>query len=132
MTCPLGHTLPSFLPRLRKGRMRSTICRNTLHLSRGDTMSLSEGTPCCYGVPQCPFPQCPLRRLVEPELEHVDVALGRDGLGGDLRRLVGDEGAGHQEVVVAPAVLSVRLGHLPLPDLLPVDQDVADLLAQDG
>src|SRR2546423_5377236 len=48
ITCPFGHTLPSFLPRLRKGRMRSTICRNTQHLSRrghhvplgGDTMFL--------------------------------------------------------------------------------------------
>src|SRR5437660_9478767 len=109
MTCPLGHTLPCCLSRLRNGRMRSMMAIST-------ASSLRSGS--CG--------------LVEPELEHVDVALRRVGLGGDLCGLVGDEGPGHQEVVVAPAVLAVGLGHLPLPNLLAVHQDVADLLAQDG
>src|SRR3954469_11369138 len=107
MTWPLGHTLPCcFLSLLRKGRMRSSSAKNTVLVSSG--------------------------RLVEPELEHVDVPLGGDGLGGHLQRVVGDEGAGHQEVVVPPAVLAVGLGHLPLAHLLAVHADVADLLAEDG
>src|SRR5712692_7673331 len=106
MTCPFGHTLPfGCLSRLRKGMRRSKIWMNTTS---------------------------PSGRLVEPELEHVDVALGRDRLGRHLDAVVGYEGAGHEEVVVAPAVLAIGLGDLPLAHLLAVDVDVADLLAEDG
>src|SRR5437762_1144751 len=108
MTWPLGHTFPCCLSRFRNGNTRSTRAKNMM-------------VRCLPGS----------GGLVEPELEHVDVALRRDCLGGDLRRVVGDEVPGHEEVVVAPAVLSVRFGHLPLPDLLAVDVDVADLFAED-
>src|SRR5437588_955016 len=110
MTCPLGHTLPLPPPSLFLLRKRLTTSRKTL-------MNTAQGS---------------LGRLVEPELEHVDVALGRDGLGRHLHAVVGDEGAGDEEVVVAPAVLAVGLGDLPLAHLLAVDADVADLLAEDG
>src|SRR5712692_6651168 len=103
MTCPLGHTLPCCLSRHLK---RPITSRNTM-MNTSDSRS---------------------GRLIEPQLEHIDVALGAHRLGGHLDAVVGDEGAGHEEVVVAPAVLAVGLGDLPLAHLLAVDVDVADLL----